>query len=125
VFLVPIALFFAVRWALLVPCAELEELKGLRALRRSGLLVRHQWWKVLTLVVGTAALVLAAGPILGGLLLLATGASFALVNVIAGLVYAIFMPLVGITTAYVYYDTLTRERLALTAPSGAALPAEI
>ena len=34
---------------------------------------------------------------------------------LAGLVYAVAMPFVGIATTYVYYDTLVRERLDETA----------
>jgi hypothetical protein len=56
--------------------------------------------------------VLVSGPVLGGLLLLGTSESFAVVNAVSGLVYAIAMPLVGITTTYVYYDVLAREHLA-------------
>jgi len=52
-------------------------------------------------------------------------APFGLVNVVAGLVYAVAMPFVGIATTYVYYDTLVRERLDETAPTAAELPAEI
>ena len=124
VFLIPIAAVFAVRWALFVPCAVLEELTGLRALRRSAILVRRQWPKVLSLIVVAAVLVLVSGPVLGGLLLLATGASFSLINAVAGIVFALVMPFVGITTAYVYYDTLVRERLASTEPAD-ELPPEV
>jgi hypothetical protein len=35
------------------------------------------------------------------------------------------MPFVGITTTYVYYDTLVRERLDETVPTPAELPSEI
>jgi hypothetical protein len=79
---------------------------------------------VLTLVVGAAALVLVVGPVVGVLLLLGTGASFSLVNVVAGVVYAMFMPLVGVITAYVYYDALGRERLRETQVGDDVLPAE-
>ena len=51
IFLMPIAIWLAVRWALLVPAVELEEHSALGALRRSGRLVRLQWLKVGTLVV--------------------------------------------------------------------------
>ena len=47
-------------------------------------------------------------------------------NVLAGLVYAVTMPFVGIATTYVYYDTLrARERLGEGEPSPSELPAEI
>jgi hypothetical protein len=124
-FLVPIAVWLVVRWALLVPVAELEERTAVEALRRSGELVRRQWLKVGTLVVAAAFLAIVAGPVVGALLLLLVDAPFELVNVIAGLVYAVAMPFVGITTTYVYYDTLVRERLDETAPAADELPAEI
>ena len=125
VFLIPIAFVLAVRWALIAPVAELESLSGLGALRRSGSLVRREWFKVLSLVVATGGLVLLSGPVLGGLLLLATSASFAVINIVSGLVYAVAMPLVGITTTYVYYDVLAREHLAEREPPPAELPAEV
>ncbi len=62
---------------------------------------------------------------LGGLLLLTTGASFGVINAVSGIVYALAMPFVGITTTYVYYDALTRERLAPPERSADELPAEI
>ncbi|HTR33260.1 MAG TPA: hypothetical protein VMH47_05240 [Gaiellaceae bacterium] len=123
VVLAPLALAIGAIWGLVVPCVELESLRGAVALRRSTALARHAWFKVLTLVVGGAALVLVTGPLVGILLLLGTGASFSLVNVVAGVVYAIFMPLVGIATTYVYYDAVGREQLT-PAPAGAVLPEE-
>jgi hypothetical protein len=125
-FLIPIAVWLAVRWALIVPVAELEDRDSpLDVLRRSGSLVRHQWLKVGTLVVAAAALAIVAGPLLGALLLFVPGAPIALVNVVAGLTYAVAMPFVGLTTTYVYYDTLIRERLAPATAAHARLPAEI
>jgi hypothetical protein len=63
--------------------------------------------------------------VLGGLLLLGTGASFGVINAVSGLIYALAMPFVGITTTYVYYDGLTREHLAPAAQSSDELPAEL
>ena len=125
VFLLPIAIWLAVRWALLVPAVELEEQTGLGALRRSAQLVRLQWLKVGTLVVVAAAIAIVSGPLIGALLILLIDAPFAFVNVLAGLVYAVAMPFVGIATTYVYYDTLARERLREGEPAPAELPAEI
>ena len=59
------------------------------------------------------------------LLLFIPGTPVALVNIIAGLIYAVAMPFVGLTTTYVYYDTLVRERLAPAAEAPARLPAEV
>jgi hypothetical protein len=125
IFLLPVALVLAVRWALLVPCAELEERRALGALRRSGSLVRRQWVKVLSLVVFAAALVIVAGPVVGALLLLVTSLPYAWINVLAGILYAVAMPAVGITTTYVYYDTRVREELADDVPRPDELPAEL
>jgi hypothetical protein len=124
-FLVPIAIWLVVRWALLVPAAELEDLRAIEALRRSGELVRHQWLKVGTIVVVASALAIAAGPLLGALLILLVGAPFELVNIVAAVVYVVAMPFVGIATTYVYFDTLARERLKEASPIAAELPAEI
>jgi hypothetical protein len=110
-FLVPIAVWLAGQWALIVPVVELEEISAYRALRRSGELVRGRWIKVASLIVAGGAVVIVAGPLLGALLILVTDAPFWLVNVIAGIVYAVTMPFVALTTAYVYFDARVRVEL--------------
>ena len=110
-FLVPIAVWLAGRWALAVPAVELEEARALVALRRSGELVRGRWLKVASLIVAGGAVVLVVGPLLGALLILLTDAPFWLVNIVAGVVYAVAMPFVALTTAYVYFDARVRVEL--------------
>ena len=115
VFLLPVALWLAVRWALVVPVVELEELAARDALRRSARLVRGRWLKVASLALVGGALVLAAGPLVGALLIVVTNAPFWILNVVAGVVYALTMPFVALTTAYLYFDArasgeLTPER---------------
>ena len=122
-YLIPIAVWLAGRWALIAPSIELEDLGALAGLRRSRLLVRGAWLKVASLIVVGAALAIAIGPIVGALLILATSAPFWLVNVIAGLIYTVTMPLVAITTAYVYFDRRVADELA--EPASPELPAEI
>ena len=124
-FLVPIAVWLAVRWALIVPAAELEQRSAIGALRRSGELVRRQWLKVGTIVVVASVLAIVAGPLLGALLILFFDAPFEVVNIVAAFVYAVAMPFVGVATAYVYFDTLARERLEEASPAAVELPAEI
>ena len=124
VFLVPIAIWLAVRWALFVPAAELENLSGIASLRRSGRLVRQAWLKVGSLTIVGGALALAAGPFVGALLIFVTSIPFAFINLIAGLVYAVTMPFVALATAYVYFDTRVRDELAPEHEPG-ELPAEI
>ena len=124
VFLVPVAIWLVVRWALLVPVSELERHSALGTLRRSGQLVRLQWFKVGTLVVVATALALVTGPFVGALLILVADLPFGFVNVLAALLYAVAMPFVAITTTYVFFDSLARERLEPRSVP-AELPAEI
>jgi hypothetical protein len=124
VFLVPIAVWLAVRWALVVPAVALEGRSALGALRRSRQLVRHGWFKVGSLIVVGAAIAIAAGPVLGALLILLTNVSLAWLNVISGIVYAVAMPFVALATIYVYFDMRVWDELA-DEPSSKQLPAEI
>ena len=126
IFLVPIAVWLAVRWALIVPAVELERTSARQALRRSGRLVRQEWLKVASLIVVGGALALAAGPLIGALLIILTSAPPSLLNIVAGLVYAVTMPFVALTTAYVYLDARVRDELAGNDnASERMLPAEI
>jgi hypothetical protein len=122
-FLIPVAIWLAVRWALIVPVVELEGASALGALRRSGRLVRQEWVKVGFVATVGGALALAAGPLIGALLILVTSLPLPLLNVVAGVVYAVTMPFVALATAYVYFDTRVREELASEEPD--ELPAEV
>ena len=122
--LIPVALWFAVRWALLAPVAELEDRGGRDALRRSAELVRGRWLRVGSLVVLGGLLALVSGPLVGALLIFASNSSLALLNLVAGIVYAVALPFVALVTSYVYFDARTRHELE---PREAVdeLPAEI
>ena len=122
-FLIPVAVWLAVRWCLLAPVVELEEGAGMAALRRSARLVRRRWVRVASLVGASAAVALIAGPLLGVALIFLTNAPLALLNLVAGLVYALTLPYVAIVTAYVYFDA--RARAELEPAEQRELPAEI
>jgi hypothetical protein len=124
IYLLPIAIWLAGRWALIAPVVELEDLGPRAALRRSRHLVRGHWLKVTSLVVAGGGLVLVLGPLIGALLILATDAPFWIVNVIAGVIYAVTMPFVALTTAYLYFDCRVRDELR-TDEVGDRLPAEV
>ena len=64
------------------------------------------------------------GFTLGVVLILGTGAPFWLVNAVAGVIYAVTMPLVAITTAYVYFDRRVADELEESSEP-AQLPPEI
>jgi hypothetical protein len=123
IFLLPIAVWLAGRWALIAPAIELEGVTALRALRRSGRLVSRRWLKVASLIVLGGGIVLVAGPLVGVGLILGTDAPFWLVNVVAGAVYAVAMPFVALTTAYLYFDARAREE-TVDEVEPAELPAE-
>jgi hypothetical protein len=124
VVLVPLAVWLAVRWSLLAPVAELEERTGRGTLRRSAELVRGRWLRVASLVGSGVVLAVVAGPLVGALLIIVTDAPFVLLNVVAGLVYALAMPFVALTTSYVYFDARVRYELEPEIEH-AELPAEI
>jgi hypothetical protein len=124
IFLVPIAIWLAVRWALIAPVVALERRPPLAALRHSGRLVRLGWIKVGSLVVVGAAIALLAGPLLGSLLILLTDTPLVLLNIISGVVYAFALPFVALATVYVYFDMRVREELVDEARPD-VLPAEI
>jgi hypothetical protein len=122
-----IAAWLAVRWSLIAQVVALEGLGARGALRRSGQLVRGDWWRVasLTLFVSTIGLLL--GPLIGSLLLFVTSASFNFVNLVSSLVYAVVLPFVTIATTYLYFDLVVGERRERDEVEGVAevLPAEI
>jgi hypothetical protein len=125
VFLIPVAIWIAIRWALVAPVVVLEgPRRPLPSLRRSGALVRHRWIRVASLVGVSAVLALLLGPLLGAILIFVTDLPLAFLNVVAGVVYALAMPFVALVTAYVYFDSRTRFELE-PVEQVAELPAEI
>jgi hypothetical protein len=124
VFLIPVAIWLAVRWALVAPVVALENLGPVAALRRSSGLVRGDWLKVASLTIVSAGVALVAGPLIGTALIVLTSAPLSVLNVVAGLVYMLTMPFVALTTAYVYLDTRVGEALA-SEREPAELPAQI
>ena len=122
-FLIPLAVWLAVRWALVAQVVELEGLRPLPAIRRSAALVRRRWLRVGSLVGIGAGLTLIAGPLLGAVLILLTSTPLVVLNIVAGLVYAFALPFVAIVTTYVYFDARARTELA--EPQPAELPSEI
>jgi hypothetical protein len=123
VLLIPVAVWLAVRWALVVPVVALEGLGPVAALRRSAALVRGAWLKVGSLTLVSAAVALIAGPLIGTALIVLTNAPLPALNLVAGLVYMLTMPFVALTTAYVYIDTRVGDALR-PQPSPAELPAQ-
>jgi hypothetical protein len=124
VVLIPVAIWLAVRWALAAPVVELEDRRPYEALRRSAALVRGRWLRVGSLVGVSAALAIFTGPLLGAILIILTDTPFALLNIVAGVVYALAMPYVALVTSYVYFDARTRVELE-PVEDVSELPAEV
>ena len=122
--LIPVAAWLAVRWALLAQAVELDRTSGREGLARSARLVRGRWLRVASLVGLGALVALVAGPLIGALLIFLTNAPLPLLNVVAGLVYALAWPFVALTTSYVYFDARTRTELE-PEPEDGELRAEI
>jgi len=120
---IPVAVWLAVRWSLIVPAAELDGDTPMEALRRSSRLVRGDWLKVASLTLAGAAIALVAGPLVGVLLILGTEAPLGTVNLVAGIVYALLVPFVALTTVYVYADVRVKGLEPEDAPD--RLPAEL
>jgi hypothetical protein len=74
--------------------------------------VRGSWFKATSLIVVGAAFALAIGPLIGVALILVAGWPFWLINLVAGVIYALTMPFVAITTVYVYFDRRVAYELA-------------
>jgi len=112
VFLIPVAIWLAVRWALVAAVVALEaDRRPLATLRRSGELVRGRWIRVGSLVGVSGATALLLGPLLGAILIFLTDLPLAMLNIVAGVVYALAMPFVALVTAYVYFDARARFEL--------------
>ncbi len=126
VVLAPVALVLAVLFALYGPVIALEGLPARGAMRRSATLVRQQPVKTAILLAASILLAGIVGPVLGTLLILVTGAPFPLVNIVAGITYALLIPYVGLTVAYLYFDAQVHAHLAgEDAHSPVVLPAEM
>ncbi|MFI5053524.1 MAG: hypothetical protein ACHQDE_04115 [Acidimicrobiia bacterium] len=123
---IPVAAWLIVRWSLLAQVVVLDDRTSPGPLRRSAALVRGHWWRVALFTVVVTGLGLLLGPVVGGVLLLATSAAFNVINLITALVYTVTMPFVAIATTYLYYDLNTRSVLdAHQVDAGDLLPAEI
>ena len=124
VVLAPVGLVVLVAGLLLLPVVVLEGSWGWSAYRRSAHLVRPRWVKVVVLVALTTGAVVAVGPLLGTTLILATSLPFAVSNAVAGIVYALLVPLVALAYAYVYADAVVSDAVEPRPTRNVELPAE-
>ena len=112
VVLSPLAVAAIVLFALFVPVIAFEGPSALASLRRSATLVRQRILKTAVLLATSILLAGAVGPLLGAVLILVTGAPFPVANIVAGVTYAVLIPYVGLTMAYLYFDARIRAQMA-------------
>lgn len=122
VVLIPVAALALVRWSLLAVVVVIDRAPAWGGLRRSAALTRGQWWRAgrhhRRRHRGRAARRVTVGV----LALLATGASFDVVNPIAAIVNAAVLPFAAIAATYLYFDLRVRHE---TAPAAKPLPDEL
>ena len=123
---IPIVVWLVGRWSLFAQAVQLEDRGAVRALVRSSRLVRGHWFRVASIILVVGGIVLAIGPLIGIALLFVSSASFNVINIVSGLVYAVATPFVAIVTTYLYHDLRVREQLTSTArQEPSVLPAEL
>jgi len=108
--LLPVGLWLIARWAVAGPTSVMEECGVREGFARSTRLTKGHRWRTLTLTVVLRYVAESLGPIVGAILLLATGLSFTVTNVIAGIVIAILLPISAMGMALQYYDLRQREQ---------------
>ncbi len=109
VVLIPVAIYLLVRWSLLGVVAGLEDNPQPGVLRRSVVLTRGRWWRTAVVAVGVTGAALVVGPLVGGLVLVLTSASFAFVNIISAIVNVAALPFASVVLTYLYYDLDARD----------------
>lgn len=107
--LLPVAVFFLVRWSLFVPVIEVEELAGIKALRRSGRLVWPQFFKVAGLHVLAWTVAIVLGVIPGLVAILSFQVPFLVLNLLPGIVSMLTVPYAALLLAYAYFNGRARE----------------
>jgi hypothetical protein len=103
--------YLVARWGA-APALALEG-DGIRgSLRDSTLLTKGHRWRTGGLVLGASTFASLIGPLLGALVLIATGASFGLVNVLAACVTAVMLPWLSIVLVMLHRDLADRHLAA-------------
>ncbi len=90
--LLPLAVVLLVWWVAAPRAAEAEGLGVKAALARSRALGRGSRWRIAALVVVTFTVAALTGPFVGTLVLLASSASFVVVNIVSALFGAVMIP---------------------------------
>ena len=105
----PIAVYLVARWFIAPAVAATDRTNARGALRRSAAMTRGRRIRTFAIAAVAISMVFVAGALLGTFMLILTTASFALVNVVAGVVGAVLLPWLGIVAAMTHGDLRSRE----------------
>jgi hypothetical protein len=92
----PFAVRLLVRWGFVGTAVADEGVGGRAALRASGRGVDGRWWRSAAVLAVSSGVAIAAGPVVGFLLMLLTDLPLGLVNVVGSVVYVVTVPLAGL-----------------------------
>jgi hypothetical protein len=105
----PLVVVVFVAFALYVPVVQIEQQSGIRALRRSAHLVRHQVGKVVLMLLLAAAMIALLGGLLGSIVILVVQAPFVIVNLIPGVVQALLAPFTSLMVGLAFFHGRARD----------------
>jgi hypothetical protein len=105
----PVALWLLSRWAAAAPAAAFEGLSVGAALKRSDGLTEGHRWRTLALTMCLLLLGTSVAGVVGALLLLLTSASFAVVNLVTGVVLMVLISVAAAGLALQYLDLRQRH----------------
>lgn len=103
IFLIPVAIYFAVRWLFYPQAAVLDDRRpGWNALRQSMRVTKGRWVKTLGSTIGFLILALVPGPLVGVMILILGGSRVQFANMVSGFLYGLMLPLayIGLTMVY-------------------------
>ena len=112
----PLGVFVIASW-FVSPAVAANDRSGVRtALHTSAAMTRGRRVRTFVIALVAITLVFFCGAFLGTMVLLLTGASFAFVNIVAGLVGAILLPWLGLVVVMTEGDLRARQGAPLPAP---------
>ncbi|MCL4545972.1 MAG: glycerophosphoryl diester phosphodiesterase membrane domain-containing protein [Chloroflexi bacterium] len=112
IILIPLAIYFGVRWVFLPQVVMLENMSGMTALRRSGSITRGRWWPLFGVLLLTFIIIGVIGALLGGILSfigLVLLRSALLSLLFTFLIQTAITPLGSIVITLLYFDGRARQ----------------
>jgi hypothetical protein len=106
---IPVAIYFAVRWAFIEESILLDGVPSGEAFAASRLAVDQRWLYTFACLVALSLLGFLLGPGIAFLMLFTTGASANIVNIVSSVVFAAVVPFVAVAQAMLYFELAGRR----------------